>query len=112
VPSYTHQPWLLRWRDVDPRRIAFDPTPARDIAQRARAQRPPIATDEDGDDDALEAEIDHALLAAYGGWAAGWNWASRASSTASPIRWARSMPTGPAPRDCGHTRWPASPAHG
>lgn len=82
---------FLSWRDVDPKRFPFDPAPAAAIAERhvlhatggdrgrnapARgAKRGPVAE-----------AIDRELVAAYGPWAAGWNWAASEPGGGGPVR--------------------------
>jgi hypothetical protein len=56
------------WRDVDPTTHPFDPSPVRSIAE--------ACVKVGGDRDAIEENIDRALIATYGMWAAGWRWAA------------------------------------
>jgi len=56
------------WRDVDPTTHPFDPAPVRAIADACVIVG--------GDRGAIEENIDRALIATYGMWAAGWRWAA------------------------------------
>jgi hypothetical protein len=82
--------WALRWCDVDPSARGFDPRAAREIAARVLAGRAPAPTYHPGQPndarlDELEREIDAALIAEYGFWAAGWRWASSEPGGGGPV---------------------------
>ena len=72
----------LRWRDVDPHGRHFDPSRAKEIARRLVTEAAAAAP---VDRDRLEAAIDRALLAEYGAWAAGWNWAASEPGGGGPV---------------------------
>jgi Fic/DOC family len=78
MPMTVH---YLRWCDVDPAGRAFDPGPARRIAEGLilGAKTPPPV-------DALQVSIDRAFLAEYGAWASGWTWATSEPGGGGPVR--------------------------
>lgn len=74
--------YSLEWSDIDPAGLRFDPAPARAIAEElvlaAVAAR-------NRDRDALGEAIDQALLATYGAWVAGWQWAASEPGCGGPV---------------------------
>jgi hypothetical protein len=78
VLGWYHDPVIelarfLHWHDVVSRGLSFDASAARSVAEALVSR---AAASQVANRDELEAEIDRALVADYGAWAAGWNWAA------------------------------------
>lgn len=80
----------FRWEHFDPTSRAFDPAPARAIAERivrplidARPWKDPLEADPRQTQ--CEHDLDLALVAHYGPWVAGWNWARTEHDGGGPV---------------------------
>ncbi|HEY5926655.1 MAG TPA: hypothetical protein VIV11_33440, partial [Kofleriaceae bacterium] len=79
---------FLSWSDVDPAVREFDSSLARTAAldvltalgDDLRKSRAKITNDQ------IEGQLEAALLAAYGPWIAGWNWAASEPGGGGPVR--------------------------
>jgi hypothetical protein len=82
----------LRWEHVDPASNSFDPELARDIAERivrpvaSQLKTTRDSTREDPLQTQCELDLDQALIARYGAWVAGWNWAASEPGGGGPVR--------------------------
>ena len=79
----------LRWVDVDPATHPFDGGTAAVAIAAQHVHAAAIGGDRrarDVDRDQLERAIDRGLVARYGAWVAGWNWAASEPGGGGPIR--------------------------
>lgn len=83
--------FTLHWRDIDPATHAFDPAPAREIAERLvqrLAKVLPKNRDrirEDESQTSCERDINIELAARYGPWILGWTWSSGEPGGGGPV---------------------------
>ena len=76
--------YSLGWSELDPAGRSFDPAVARAVAS-ARILAADAGRGKHGRE-ALAEAIDRDLLAAYGPWVAGWQWAASEPGGGGPVR--------------------------
>jgi len=74
--------WSLAWSDVDPATHPFDPERAQPIIEHVLAGRNLLRSVRDE----LEDDVDRALIAEYGFWAAGFRWSASEPGCGGPVR--------------------------